>query len=298
LALASALAATGAETKGYVGSDKCKTCHADVAFNFYKNPHSRIRSTAKDPQEAVACESCHGPGEAHVAAGGGKATIVAFSQLPQEQVLKACLKCHAQSVSRANIQRSSHTLNGVVCTNCHSVLKARSAKSLLAQNIVPLCYTCHADVRAEFSMPFKHRVNEGVIVCTDCHNPHGTAAPTWNMVVRPRLVDQAMGNEEACLKCHSEKRGPFVFEHPVVRINGCEQCHYPHGSTNSRLLRRPVVFTLCLECHNNGVPQSSRASNKLSPPMAPHSMTDPRFQNCTNCHTHIHGSNSDATILR
>ncbi len=96
LALVSALAASGAETKGYVGSDKCKTCHADVAFNFYKNPHSRIRPTSKDPQEAVACESCHGPGESHVAAGGGKATIVAFSQLPQEQVLKACLKCHEQ----------------------------------------------------------------------------------------------------------------------------------------------------------------------------------------------------------
>jgi len=51
-------------------------------------------------------------------------------------------------------------------------------------------------------------------------------------------------------KCHIDKRGPFVYEHAAVRVDGCEVCHSPHGSTNTRLLRRPVVFTLCLECHN------------------------------------------------
>jgi hypothetical protein len=60
-------------------------------------------------------------------------------------------------------------------------------------------------------MPFKHRVNEGFMSCTDCHNPHGAFAPTWRMAARPRLVDQALSNEEPCLKCHSEKRGPFLY---------------------------------------------------------------------------------------
>jgi hypothetical protein len=27
-------------------------------------------------------------------------------------------------------------------------------------------------------------------------------------------------------------------------------------------------------------------------------MTDPRYQNCTNCHVRIHGSNSDPLFLR
>lgn len=146
-------------------------------------------------------------------------------------------------------------------------------------------------------MPFKHRVNEGFMNCTDCHNPHGTFAPTWRMADRPSLVHQAPANEEACLKCHTDKRGPFAFEHPPVRVEGCEMCHSPHGSTNSRLLRRPVVFTLCLECHNgagtfgrtlSGVPSLSRA----------HNMLDPKYQNCTNCHVRIHGSNSDPLFLR
>ena len=65
-------------------------------------------------------------------------------------------------------------------------------------------------------MPFKHRVNEGVMQCADCHNPHGSFAPTWRMADRPRMVQQALGNETPCLKCHTDKRGPFVFEHRVV----------------------------------------------------------------------------------
>ena len=64
------------------------------------------------------------------------------------------------------------------------------------------------------------------------------------------MLAPALDNEQPCLKCHVDKRGPFVFEHAVVRVEGCDACHVPHGSTNAKLLRRPVVFTLCLECHN------------------------------------------------
>jgi DmsE family decaheme c-type cytochrome len=162
---------------------------------------------------------------------------------------------------------------------------------------VDLCYTCHTEVRSQFSMPFKHRVNEGFMVCTDCHNPHGAFAPTWRMASRPRMLDQAPANEEPCLKCHSEKRGPFVYEHEPARVDGCETCHYPHGSTNSRLLRRPVAFTLCLECHN-GADSFGRQSASILKVTPSHNLADPRYQNCTNCHVRIHGSNSDALFLR
>ena len=57
------------------------------------------------------------------------------------------------------------------------------------------------------------------------------------------MMEQAQGNEEACLKCHIDKRGPFVYEHAAVRIDGCETCHMPHGSMNAKLLKRPAVFT-------------------------------------------------------
>lgn len=299
LALLFAVAASGADqTKdGYIGSNACKTCHPDVWLNFFKNPHFKSIASGKETAQNTGCEGCHGPGKAHVEAHGGKASIRAFSMLAPGQVLDACLRCHSTTISRANIRRSSHTLNNVVCTDCHSIHKAATPKFLLAAVERDLCYGCHANVRADFSMPFKHRVNEGFMTCTDCHNPHGTFAPTWRMAVRPRMVSQAVANEEPCIRCHEDKRGPFTFEHPPVRVEGCEMCHYPHGSANSRLLRRPVVFTMCLECHNGAGTFGLHGTGDPNPSQA-HNMADPRYQNCTNCHVRIHGSNSDSLFLR
>jgi len=244
------------------------------------------------------CEGCHGPGRRHVEAKGGRTTIPnAFSLMQTPAILDVCLGCHAKDISRINIRRSQHTLNDVACTGCHSIHRSPTPKFLLARVQRDLCYTCHATVRAQFQMPFKHRVNEGFMECSDCHNPHGAPAPDWRMGSRPRMVAQAMSNEEPCLKCHVDKRGPFVFEHAAIRVDGCEVCHQPHGSTNARLLRRPVVFTMCLECHN-GQDGLGRSGTGI-PLQAPfHDMTQARWQNCTTCHVRIHGSNADAHFLR
>jgi DmsE family decaheme c-type cytochrome len=111
------------------------------------------------------------------------------------------------------------------------------------------------------------------------------------------MVEQASGNEEPCLRCHLDKRGPFAFEHPGVRIGGCESCHSPHGSMNARLLKRPVIFTLCLECHN-GAGNFGRQGDGVKLQSSAHNMADPRYQNCTTCHVRIHGSNADPQFLR
>ena len=292
------LATPGLSGADYVGSNVCRTCHPNVYSTFFRNPHYKSIASGRETPANTGCESCHGPGQDHVAAGGGKATIpVAFSQLAPERVVDACLRCHSQTLSRANIRRSEHTQRDVVCTNCHSIHSSPAPKFLLAKQQTDLCYSCHSSVRAQFSMPFKHRVNEGSVQCTDCHNPHGSFAATWNMAARPRMVDQAQGNEEPCLKCHVDKRGPFVYEHAAVRVEGCETCHLPHGSTNARLLKRPVVFTLCLECHN-GFANFGRRLDGPPNPSPTHNLADPRYQNCTTCHVRIHGSNASQVFFR
>jgi DmsE family decaheme c-type cytochrome len=211
--------------------------------------------------------------------------------------LDACLACHGKDFPRANIRRSSHSLADVACTSCHSIHRSPVQKFLLARRQTDLCYTCHSSTRAQFNMPFKHRVHEGFMNCSDCHNPHGAFAPTWRAGQRPRMVEQALGNEEPCLKCHSDKRGPFVFEHAPLRVEGCESCHNPHGSPNAKLLKRPSVFLVCLECHN-GAGSFGRESDGITRMSPSHNLADPRYRNCTLCHVRIHGSNSDARFLR
>jgi DmsE family decaheme c-type cytochrome len=281
----------------YVGSNVCKKCHANVWDTFYRNPHYKSIASGNEAPERTGCESCHGPGKAHVDANGGKTNIKAFSVMEPRDVLDTCLTCHSQTLSRANIRRSPHSQSQVVCSSCHSIHRSPVPKNLLAKRQTDLCYTCHGNIRAQFSMPFKHRVNEGFIQCSDCHNPHGSYAPTWRMASRPRLMEQALANEEPCLKCHSDKRGPFVWEHAAVKVEGCERCHTPHGSMNAKLLTRPLTGTLCLECHNGARP-FGRQGDGVVVQTASHNMADPKYSNCTTCHVRIHGSNADFWFLR
>jgi DmsE family decaheme c-type cytochrome len=126
--------------------------------------------------------------------------------------------------------------------------------------------------------------------CVDCHNPHGS--------VFPHSAQTVDANEPGCFKCHGDKRGPFTFEHAPVRLDGCVACHQPHGSSNPRMLTRPQVMYVCLECHTN-LPGPSPASGTIGKvPPAFHDTRSPRFQNCTLCHQKVHGSYVSRELLK
>src|SRR5215469_13381057 len=120
LTLPLAAPAAADQTNRFVGSEVCKTCHANVWLNFYKNPHFKSVASGKETPEMSGCEGCHGPGGNHIAANGGKATIKVFSTLTPTETLDTCLGCHSKDISKSNIRRSPHTEANVVCTNCHS----------------------------------------------------------------------------------------------------------------------------------------------------------------------------------
>lgn len=269
----------------YAGEDTCATCHADVAKDFAANPHHRL--ALEHGGKGVTCESCHGPGKAHVEGGGNPTKIFRFTSASAERIDSTCLRCHA--AAHPNFQRSPHGEAGLSCTTCHSVHHAAPETYLLAGPQPQLCYRCHAEVRTAFEMPFHHRVPEGLMTCSDCHDPHGTFENS-----RLQLRDSADENA-ICTKCHTDTLGPFVYEHPVVKTDGCTSCHQPHGSPNARLLQVAQMNTLCLQCHS--------ATNMVAFPHAV-SPTGPvhdqaaQYVACTNCHTQIHGSNASNIFFR
>lgn len=285
----------------FVGSDTCATCHADVVKSFNTNPHLALRH----PGNGVTCERCHGPGRAHVESGGDVTKIFRFSTATPKQIDDKCLSCHAGV--HPNFAHSPHGEAGVTCTDCHSnhaSLKAVSQASdqqitnfihrdnaqsseattyLLKASQPQLCYQCHADLRVSFSMPFHHKVPEGLLKCTDCHDPHGTFEQT-NLRT---TADKNM----ICTRCHTETAGPFVYEHPVVKTGGCTTCHSPHGSPNPRLLLVSNVNTLCLQCHSASI-------NFTAPGTPSFHNQNAQYVSCTNCHTQIHGSNSSSVFFK
>src|SRR5689334_5059250 len=65
--------AAAAQAASYAGEDTCLTCHEDRA---YTGTRHGLKALARSPAATHGCESCHGPGKAHVDAGGDPATIV------------------------------------------------------------------------------------------------------------------------------------------------------------------------------------------------------------------------------
>ena len=281
----------------FLGSRICQGCHAAVWENFPLDPHFKSVALANRPAGEAGCEGCHGPGGLHVIdPDNGK--IVNFPEIEPGQAQDVCLRCHSEDIGKMHIRRSAHLTGEIGCTSCHSIHSPHQAGALLVAEQRSLCYGCHREIEARFNMPFKHRVNEGAMDCTDCHNPHGAAVATWRTAHFPRMVSQGLGNDIACTKCHSDKRGPFVHEHPPVRVEGCQACHNPHGSTNPRLLNRPSAFVLCLECHNDVGGFGLRADGIRSPNPWFHNLADPAFRDCVLCHSRIHGSNADPKFRR
>lgn len=271
----------------------CGDCH-DQAKVFGANPHARVAAGSNRPAEAgrntvvpnSVCESCHGPGQAHIEAGGEKEKI--YKPVGRAGSDKTCLTCHdltTDAVSRhSGMHANSATVN---CLSCHSIHSSEPREThLLVKSQVALCSTCHQTQASSFrNKPFAHHLGRGGMSCASCHEPHGRPA-------RESLRTASAG-ETTCLQCHTDKRGPFVFQHGGAALGDCTTCHEQHGSNNPRRLKRATVAQLCIECH------SPIGSDTIgSQPPSFHNLSNPRYLNCTNCHVAIHGSNRSPKLLK
>lgn len=241
----------------------CESCHPFEREQIAATTHARLLGGEGRP----GCQGCHGENLEH-GASEGKTPIFAFKGLSSREINERCLACHADKPAVPGFQRSEHAQGGLNCLQCHHphLYKSKPAILITAQP-VELCQSCHVEVKAQFRLDEHHRVPEGALTCMDCHEPHGS--------MNQHQLKGA--GDSVCFKCHMEKRGPFLYEHAVIRADGCMTCHVPHGSANRHLLKQQEVRLLCLSCH----PVHPQFINQATT----------RFQDCTRCHVKIHGSN-------
>ncbi len=277
---ASGAASGGADDATFVGSQVCAGCHAGHIEAFGQTLMGKLQKLGK-----LQCETCHGAGSAHVKAGGGRGVggIISFRSEDKSRTVEdnnaICLSCHEKG-QRTYWSGSTHETRGLACTNCHTVMRNVSRKYQLKTSFQPdTCFQCHKDRRAQMfrSSHMPMRESEGKMVCSDCHNPHGSFTEA--------LLKENSVND-TCYKCHADKRGPLLWEHFPVREN-CSNCHSPHGSNNEHLLKM-MTPRLCAQCHTAG-----HGSAPLGNPAAVQSFN----RACLNCHTKIHGSNAPGGIL-
>lgn len=263
----------------YIGNEQCLAkCHKhdNIYDDFMTSIHGEQIDAATGLPK-VNCESCHGPGSIAVATAEKEnrcntKEFLQLEELPAPAQSLICLKCHstASTLNLTHWSGSRHALGGVSCSDCHKLHEGPQQK-VSRKDMAELCYKCHGDVRMQYAQPSHHPVPENRMVCTDCHDPHGS---TTDFDLRGPTV------RDTCSRCHAEYSGPFVFEHGDVTEN-CANCHHPHGSLHTKLLTTAQPF-LCMQCHPTGAHAGLGSAE------------DKRiyFGRCTDCHSTVHGSDT------
>ena len=273
------------------GEQTCLKCHgSDPNVTAILKSPMAMKGDPRTPFGMGGCQSCHGESADHVALKKAFPDVVfkGKNASPVATRNEVCLSCH-QAGMRMNWQGSAHEANNKACTDCHTAHAAKDP--VLVKTTQPeKCFTCHATQRADSFKYSHHPIREGLVVCSDCHNPHGSPGDT-------KLLTDFTVNE-TCYNCHADKRGPLLWEHQPVRDN-CLNCHTPHGSNQPRLMTEQMNF-LCASCHtgesnNSGgafgghgsIPFRGPGSTKFNSALA-------NQRTCVNCHSQVHGSNSPA----
>ena len=274
------------------GDARCTTCH-DEADAPQLLAIGKSRHGVKGDKRAPTCTSCHGESNKHVDYKGKDkppkpdVTFIKGSPNSAHERNEACQSCH-KGGNRMHWEGGAHAANDVACSSCHKVHNQKDKVRDKAEQ-AEMCYACHKTQRAEANKASHHAINEGKVVCSNCHNPHGSTGP--KMLVKNTV-------NETCYTCHTEKRGPFLWEHPVASDN-CLNCHNSHGSNNPTLLKARQPY-LCQQCHDftqhPGNPYSGRglpASKGGNPANAAGNSGAQQqlLRGCSNCHTQVHGTN-------
>ncbi len=238
-------------------------CPADEAV--YKSEHI--------PYKSKECFKCHKDQK-----GESEELILDMPDL--------CYTCHESYENR-------EFLHGPVaagaCTLCHDPHRSENKKLLRYPTINQMCTSCHADkgdmLKSEpvIHPPVKDK-------CTNCHDPHSQDH---------KFQLKADRKKDLCLGCHKEKKEWITkskYKHGALKKGDeCLNCHDPHASQQSKLLREPTSKDLCLKCHNKKIRADEDRKALIN--MAKHLDENPDWHgpilwgDCARCHN-PHGSDN------
>ena len=231
----------------------CEGCHA-TGLNITRNADGEFISDSKEL--GISCESCHGPGEQHVSAGGGKAQYI------------------------VNPKYLATDRGNEVCGQCHVRVKNKTGESGADFETEYPCI-----INGEDITPFI----PGKILANYIEETGSDGKPTagyWND------NDTSLG-ENTSEKNHSKKHHQQYQDltksaNYNYAGNKCYTCHEPHGagvSGTAQLLRESDNNKICINCHGN-LAKTMKKDGELQNKHAKHlyNSSDVGGSLCTGCH--------------
>lgn len=255
---------------------ECISCHEGMLTSFNRTHHAA---------EEESCYACHqDAGFAQHSRDqdeGIDTPAPSMVAMPTEEANGLCLGCH-ETADHPTWDGSAHERRGLKCIDCHSMHSFESeVNQLKTVDAATGCYECHQPIRAQMLRTSHHPVREGLLGCESCHNPHDGSTP--------KMI-RADWTNELCYQCHTEKRGPFLWEHAPVREN-CLNCHNPHGTNHDKMLVAKQPF-LCQQCHLNTRHPGTLYDGTNSGSTIAGASSRSIAHSCKNCHQNTHGGNA------
>lgn len=185
----------------FAGVATCRQCHEE-----------EFDTKSKGYHKGLACETCHGPEEAHVENPEGVKPYA-----PRDR--KFCPVCHAYDSARpTGFPQINPTAHNPMkpCISCHN------PHDPVPPEVPHECSACHAQIERTKALS-----SHALLPCTTCH----TVSKQHRITPRSALPTKPQ-TRDFCGQCHaSDAADPNAQKVDMATHGGpyvCWQCHYPH----------------------------------------------------------------------
>ena len=240
----------------------CADCHSTRLMKNYNDREDSFATTWQE--QTVGCQSCHGPGQAHVdwakAAKPGQQSLasakdaglaVDYKALGSQGLVEQCAFCHSRRQTLGVGQLPGH----------------RQLDQSLPATLRPDLY--HADGQIdgevyEYGSFTQSKMYAAGVGCTDCHNPH---------TAKVKIEGNGL-----CLQCHNSQ--PPVARFPSLQAKDYDSeahHHHPAGTPGAQ----------CVNCHmptKTYMVVDPRRDHSLRIPRPDLAAKDDSPDACTSCH--------------